>query len=312
MTISKRLIKLTHSLWARQTRRWAIVFVSALCFASFTASSKAWGEDQESAKLLPCSLLSDDQAPGHWHPMDQSLKRESVAILVPGLNLKLSKLNSIASLYSAHASEAFIVELKFPAEKDSDVDENWREQVHHALCMVQRRAQSLGVTKIHALGYSLGALSLLDTQNSRYRVTPTTLTLISPALYERFFPSLIKLIDWIPFGSLPSFNLKDYRLRAFTSLETYRELRRRRDHFFSNLEQVPSWPATIVFMSPDDELLDFEKTKEFSEKRNWSFFKLTPKPTNERTIHHLIVDPPSMGREQFEFFAQELGKHIDL
>lgn len=312
MTLRKRLIKLTHSLLARQTRTCMAALIIFALFASFTPWSKALGAFKESTKLLPCSLLSDSKVAGHWHPMDASIKRTSVAVLVPGLNLDPSKLNSIAALFASHGSESFIVELKFPDEQEADgsvVD--WRAQVHHALCVAQRRAQSLGVKSLHALGYSLGALSLLDTQNSRYRVVPTTFTLISPSLFERFFPSLIRLIDWIPFGSLPSFNHKGYRLRASTSLETYRELRHRRDHFFKHLALISSWPKTLVFMSPKDELLSFDKTKQFSEKMNWGFVKLTPSATNNKTIHHLLIDPPSMGKEQFDIFAQELGKHID-
>lgn len=311
MNLCKHLLKLTHASEARQTFARPLLIKSGVkillltyLISIFTLVSEVSATNSESAKLIPCSLVNSSMAKGQWYPMDSHIKRTSVSVLAPGLNLKPSKLNSIASYLSEHGSEAFIIDFDLP-------ESNPREIAHYALCMAQKRAQQLGVEKIHAIGHSLGGLALLDTQNSHYRVLPYSITLLAPSLFERFVPSLIGLIDWIPFGSLPSLNLSDYRINSSTSLKSYRALHLMREHFFTHIKEIENWPKIEVFMSENDELLDFEKTKNFCDEKHWGFHKLTPNSTNEKTISHLIVDPPSMGKESFQFFTDQLGKVIN-
>ncbi len=310
MTLRKHLTKLTHTAKASQTTlakcccQYLLLFPYLL--AIFTAMSGVSHANEEYAKLMPCSLLKESEAPGHWHPMASNQTKTSLSVIAPGLNLNPSKLNSIAAFLTSVGSETFIITYKDPIESGR----SWTSQVHHALCQAKRKAQAQGIEKVHAIGHSLGALALLDSQFSTYKISPATMTFLAPSLFERFIPSLIKFIDWIPFGSIPSFNIESYRLNASTQLAHYRELRQMREHFFSMLQEKTDLPPVLVFMSPEDELLDFEKTKVFSHERNWGFYKLTPNPVNQKTIHHLIVDPHSMGESSFNFFAQELGKFI--
>jgi len=74
--------------------------------------------------------------------------------------------------------------------------------------------------------------------------------------------------------------------------------------------EIKNWPATLIIMSPKDELIDSELTKEFASEHKLSFKYLTPHSEGQRTIQHLIIDPPSMGQAEFEKFVRLIEKHF--
>ena len=307
MTIREQLLELTHSLLASQILRAHRLLLSAFVLSSFLTPVEAL---EERPVLLPCSLLNPALSKSYWHPLDHNIHIKSVSLIVPGLNLNHRKLNSLASALIQAGVAPLIVPLEDPSPESLGSDIAWQAQVQLAYCKARKWARERNISHVHAIGHSLGALALLDLLTREHGERAQTLTLIAPSLYVRTMTKLIDWIDWLPFGSLPSFNLEDYRLNDSTKLSTYHSLRIMREHSLAHESEIKNWPATLIIMSPKDELIDSELTKEFASEHKLSFKYLTPHSEGQRTIQHLIIDPPSMGQAEFEKFVRLIEKHF--
>lgn len=302
ITNRKHTFKLTHPLKGRQLS--CSHFFCLLSLLLFMSSQNAQAKGDE--VLIPCEIQSQVSNSYTWFPYPQGLPVKRVVVLAPGLNLNVRKLNSLASALTSMGSEVLSVDLTNPDETSN----SWSKQIHQALCIARARAFERALPVI-AVGHSLSSLVLLDLLTLPHHWAPQGFILLAPSLYPRSYTKVLNLLDWLPFGGLPSFNFKDYRVSDHTSFATYKELRLLREHFHAQSKFIKKWPPTLILMSEEDELLDFEQTSNFAQQHQMQIEALKPNARGRKTIEHLIVDPITLGSGEFSRMLQIMGKYFN-
>lgn len=300
MTLGKQTLKVNDSTGIRQTSEshfFCLSFIF-LIFLNFLPSLARAND----LVLIPCEISTSESEKTYWSLRDNKIPIERVVVMAPGLNLKASKLHSLANALTLMESEVLIVDLK-PSD-------DWQPILHQALCIARKKARELKVPLI-GLGHSLGALALLDLMTLPHHFAPDGLILLAPSLFPKTMARFIDYFDWIPIGALPSFNFPDYRVNDSTEFSTYKRLRTLREHFLEKKKFVTQWPRTLILMSAEDELLDFEKTREFATLHGFEINSLNVKSRKQKTIQHLIVDPLTMGETGFQQMLALIGKYFN-
>ena len=72
---------------------------------------------------------------------------------------------------------------------------------------------------------------------------------------------------------------------------------------------------TMIFMNPEDELLDYKKFKNFIEKNNLESWKINlinnSKATTSRVISHLLLDKESVGKKAWSQMKKKIIQFLD-
>lgn len=300
MTLGKQSLKVNDSARIRQTSEshfFCLSFIFLIFLSFLSGVTRA-----NDLVLIPCEISTPETQKAYWSLKDDKIPVKRVVVMAPGLNLKASKLHSLANALTNMESEVLIVDLK-PSD-------DWQPILHQALCIARKKARELKVPLV-GLGHSLAALALLDLMTLPHHFAPDGFILLAPSFFPKTLARVIDYFDWIPAGALPSFNFPDYRVNDSTKFSTYKRLRILREHFMEKKKFVTIWPRTLILMSSEDELLDFKKTQEFAGLHSFEINSLNVESKKQKTIHHLIVDPLTMGERGFLEMLEIIGKYFN-
>lgn len=165
------------------------------------------------------------------------------------------------------------------------------------------------------IGYSLGALAALNYfDQDETKLLPTKMILIAPALAFRKKTALIRMLTWLPFGAIPSFNHPDYRAQAWTSLASYKAL------FELNAAwQKIAWQRigkipTLVVLAAQDELVDSQAVENEIRAHAADTWKSIWLSNEDSELHpryfHLMIDSKSIGNAMWQKFTSDAANFL--
>lgn len=181
--------------------------------------------------------------------------------------------------------------------------EQWREQVRRGY----EYACSLG-RPIIGVGFSTGALLLLDALHSLPCEPPARLVLLSPPFKVNFRSKLVRL--FFPLRhlgvSIPSFAPRMYRARSWTSILSYHSLFRLIES--SGRVPLPEGLEIHALFNPDDEFLDVEGSIEIFEELTSGFGHTYRILNTTQYPSHLLLDETTLGEKGWPLFIKLLTK----
>jgi esterase/lipase len=247
----------------------------------------------------------------------QGERPQGVFLVVHGLNLKPSKMLSLASSLSLMGYSVFNVGLsghlggplsEFKAVKRK----TWVDELCRAYVEAQSLADQYHVP-IYFLGYSLGGAIGLDallTCHLRF----DKMVLFSPALTPRNRVLLVRALRFFPKLRIPSKTPKEYRANNGTPVRAYNAL-------FDSLRTVRGSANfgsfnvdVLVFLDPKDELVSLKKLEKFISLRELDRWKVVLLSNDQSTLqkpyHHIIIDEEALGSEPWLELLQTLEEFL--
>ncbi len=268
-------------------------------------------------KLAPPSKLNrENPEKTQWLKSNPS-QEGGVVLLLHGLNLKPSKMDAIGKVLTQQGHAVLRAALSGHRgdlkEQQSLTHRDWVLDMHHLYCLASLKSQQWQ-RPLYVVAFSLGALVFLDYLNQGPDYRPHRLFLMAPAHTLHWYAHLPEYLDLLSdsFG-LPSQNLKEYRSQASTSLAAYRAMEAAREGLFRVQTKNLNLP-TIVFLDPEDELINLKKIKSFLAKNSltrWSL-ELTSNRQHQlqKSFHHLIIDKKTLGEREWKRLIRLLKNHL--
>jgi esterase/lipase len=253
-------------------------------------------------------------------PLSENMgDQKGVILLAHGLNLKPSKMNSLAHSFSRHGYFSLRVSLSGHRGNLSEmklVNRNlWLSEMKAHYCMALEKSQQLGLP-LYFIGYSLGAAVLLDLLKSRdLKNNFQKMVVIAPAIRVHWYTRFPKLLAFFSRKIvIPSLNNEDYRMHKGTTTAAYEALHKIIDKFDTPHKKKLKNPI-LVIIDPDDELVSLSKIETMIEENkldNWDIFKVSnDKASVAKKYHHLIIDPPTMGEVNFSQMESRILKFLN-
>ena len=241
-------------------------------------------------------------------PIDKGKKQEKgVILLAHGLNLRPSKMNTLAHSFSSHGYHILRLSLSGHRGNINEmklVSRNiWLSEMKAHYCLALEKSQQLGLP-LYFIGYSLGAAVLLDLLKSRdLKNNFQKIITIAPAIRVHWYTRLPKFLAFFSKKIvIPSLNNEQYRMHKGTTTAAYEALHDIIDKFeypHGKKLQVP----IMVVIDPKDELVSLSKIQSMIKKNDLAHWEIV-EVNNDASLlakkyHHLIIDPPTLGKVNF-------------
>ncbi|GAB4015591.1 MAG: hypothetical protein Fur0010_14740 [Bdellovibrio sp.] len=229
-----------------------------------------------------------------------------IVLIVHGLNLKPSKMESLKHIVEKSGLSNALITLKGHQSVDdqawkSVTAKDWQNQMRSI-------ANWLNRCQLKWIGLSQSTGSVLLFWMEQQKLTSEALAHFSfaPAIFTRYSLYPLHLAAKIfPSYGISSRNHKDYRVHDETTLTAYSALYETAQSL--DTENFPSFKnRVLVFMSENDELVDFKKTKKWIEDHDGSIISYLPGPEKREVIHHLLIDPEVAGTSNFRHIEAQI------
>jgi esterase/lipase len=241
----------------------------------------------------------------------------ALAIVVHGLNLKPSRMNTIASELNKMGILVLRVSLtghRGDLEKLKHVERSdWLNDLLQAYRITSERAEKLYVP-IYYIGYSLGCPVVLDLVGTHKEVSFDKAVFFAPAISLKNYTHIIKLGNLLgKTAVIPGKTPPQYRVNNGTPVAAYNTL-------FEHINQINSTEFnrlnfdTLIFLDPKDELVSFKSLQRLILKEGldkWDLLRI--KSENKSTIdnyHHLMIDHDTAGDEAWCFIIDRMSEHL--
>ncbi len=254
--------------------------------------------------------------PGRWFiPKTDSAK--GIVLVIHGLNLKPSKMDSVSQELEDHGYEIFRMELaghRGSLEEFRTVDfDVWTYESVRAYQLVSERAKQMNVP-FHVIGFSLGgvmAQTVINLSGADVIRQPHSVVLFAPALSLQNRSYFIRLAGVM--GSrfvVPSVSPAEYRAHRGTTMAGYYALFDGVDRL-DRTKYYRSNVKTLVVVDPNDEVVSYSGLLELKNKfhlSRWKFLTLDVRRGSQlkKPKHHLIIDEVGVGRDQFQTVMSEI------
>lgn len=246
----------------------------------------------------------------HWH--DSKLQAQSISLIIHGLNLCPSKMDSLAFSLNEQRSHCLLIHLSGHDQNKLCARpslEQWLCDFDTAYQKAFKRASKMKIP-LYFLGHSMGNLLALYSESLKGPPLFSKRVMLAPCFEIPIYYKVIQpLLRQLPNSfSLPSFAPKKYRAHGKTPITSYKALFTLISHFKKNLfELFPT--ETLIFLNPKDELLDYQKTvKKISTQKlkHWRIKTTTRDHKIKETPNHLFIDPFSVGDEAYKNIILEI------
>lgn len=138
---------------------------------------------------------------------------------------------------------------------------------------------------------------------------------MAPATHTRFYTLIPALLARIfKKGSLPSWNLENYRQKSKTSLEEYKQIHDLQREIKSFLHKNSVEVSTLLITNPKDELVASNRLTKFAATNpQWKALSITNKGSQlPKKYHHLMIDKEVLGDLEWENLLKSLTNHFGL
>ncbi len=309
---------------------WGLILFASMFNAhcSSGGQSKPKSPDPVTPVYDPRTSPTEDTAMG-WFNAETPDNINGVALVIHGLNLRPSKMESIIKLLTNSGIDVLNLSLRghgqnYFHEKDVDTREArmeafktvsyklWMDEAHRAYVHARTRSEEKKVP-LFLVGFSMGGLMGADLLVSHEDVRFDRMVLFAPALDIHGINYLAKLLSPFPGLVLPSFTSTSYLANNGTPMAAYNALFETLRHFNQHVCAKLNVP-TIIFIDPEDELVSYRKLKRRVEKESldqWQFRLLEKGKTGvQEKMHHLIIDEPSVGTDTWNQIKSIMIEHL--
>lgn len=248
--------------------------------------------------LNASSFTTDSNIKSQWFLTSQK-QRKGIALSIHGLNLHPYKMSDLVQYLNQIGYDVLNAALYGHRGNIEEMKSaNYLAFEEHArlhLCEVIRSANR---DPIVFLGYSMGAVlqGNLLYQFSELDNYPLQVIWLAPAFQLRWVTQFINFLS----GSfiLPGFGPPSYQANYGVSLNAYSALQEGRQKFKQNFLNAPQiLPPTLIVLNPKDEVIHFQRSREFFSKTPQVQLALieSHNPELTKSLHHLIIDEDSLG-----------------
>lgn len=257
--------------------------------------------------FLNSSIIFAQNNSKEWF-MSKSGHTKGQALVIHGLNNKPESMTAIINELQLNGKDVLLVKLSGHVgniETMKVVNRvKWLSEVESAFKEVELLNKIKGGDIIFA-GYSLGAAAGLDYLSSQKNPSQlvSKMVLFAPAIDVRASSHLVKA-SFVLGNSfvIPSFSPECYRAQSGTTVAAYKGLFDIVDHL--KAKSLSSLNInTTIFIDPKDELVSYSGIKDLIKDQKLNNWKVIAVSNNKATIdtpyHHLIIDPESLGKEQW-------------
>lgn len=245
-------------------------------------------------------------------------QKTAVTVVSHGLNNKPTVMLPLVEYLNDSGSDVYLLKL-FGHREDSSNLKNlngdiWLGESLNAYHQAREMAEKNEVP-LYFLGYSLGALVaqyMVFESNGEDRFDRQVL--LAPATALRGRSGLVKATFILPgHWKLPSYTPEAYRANEGIQINAYKVLfgleHQLRKGKFSNLN-IP----TLLIMDKKDELVSFRRINKYIDEYGLTEYRvlsLDPSLEDRATkYHHLIVDEPTMGVENWELVRKKIKEFL--
>ena len=264
-----------------------------------------------------------------WYDSQRPDATRGVALVIHGLNLRPSKMESIIKVLTDSGIDSLNLSLcghgeNYDRSKYNDpararletfkcvTYELWINEI----CAAYSAARDRSVKKqvpLFFVGYSLGGLLGVDLLASRSDIQFDKMVLFAPAIKMHYRNNIIRLLSPFPRLTIPSFTLASYQSNNGTPMAAYNALFDALKNFSANTGPKINVP-TLVFIDINDEIVSYCRLKQMAQDENldqWRFY-IVQKESNEKPakIHHLIIDAPSTGEHVWKDMMKAMVSHL--
>ena len=253
----------------------------------------------------------------------------AVALVIHGLNLRPSKMESVIKALTNSGIDALNVSLRGHGNNyDSQAYNDpararlaafksvsyqlWMDEVCGAYAAAKNRSDKKDVP-LYLIGYSLGGLMGTDLLATEPGVQFDKMVLFAPAVKMHLRNYLIRALSPFPRLTIPSFALATYQSNDGTPMAGYNALFDSLNNVAGNIGPQINVP-TLVFIDPEDEIVSYSRLKQMVQAENldqWEFYIVQKENTEgPAKIHHLIIDAPSTGAEVWRKMMAAMVNHL--
>lgn len=262
--------------------------------------------------LISTCIFACDELPPAGIELSKDKNRQGPIVLIAhGLNLKPSKMESLKQIVEKSGLSYALITLKGHRSVDdqtwkSVTAKDWQDQMKSI-------ANWLNRCQLKWIGLSQSTGSVLLFWMEQQKLTSDALAHFSfaPAIFTRYslYP-LYLAAKLFPSLAISSRNHQDYRVHDETTLTAYSALYVTAQSL--ETENVSSFKnRVLVFMSENDELVDFKKTKKWVEDHGGSIMSYLPAPEIRPIIHHLLIDPEVAGSSNFKHIEAQILNRLN-
>ena len=283
----------------------------------------------KASQINETQINEDKDHSVRWFNAENQGKINGVALVIHGLNLQPDKMGPIISHLTASRIEVLNLSLRGHGEnyapgKDMDSSgarldtfktvsyEQWTDEVYRAYRHARKRSDERKAP-LFLIGYSLGALLGGDLLATYPDVHFDRLVLFAPAFNCTICKGL-KILVPFPRLVIPSFSSKSYCAnRGGTPMAAYIALFDAIEHFKRNVSLKLNVP-TIIFIDKRDEFVSYRRLKRMVETNKLDRWKIhflqKGKIGVQESLHHLIIDERSLGKEGWDEVRDKMNQHL--
>jgi len=275
---------------------------------------------------IPIDKIMDHSV--RWFNAESQEKINGVALVIHGLNLQPDKMGPIISHLNTSGIDVLNLSLRGHGENyapGEDMDSSrarldtfktvsykqWTDEAYRAYRHVRKRSDERKVP-LFFIGYSLGALLGGDLLATYPDVHFDRMVLFAPAFNCAICTGL-KILVPFPRLVIPSFSSKSYRANRGTPMAGYIALFNAIEHFKQNVSLKLNVP-TIIFIDKRDEFVSYRRLKRMVETNKLDHWKIhflqKGKIGVQESLHHLIIDERSLGKEGWDEVQSQMIKHL--
>ena len=264
-----------------------------------------------------------------WFDSQDTDETRGVALVLHGLNLRPSKMESIIKILTDTGIDALNLSLRGHGEnydhhthKDpararlasfkAVSYELWIDEICAAYAVARNRSIKKDVP-FFFIGFSLGGLLGADLLASRPNIQFDRMVLFAPAIKMHVRNNIIRVLSPFPRLTIPSYTMASYQTNEGTPMAGYNALFDSLKNFAGHVGPSVNVP-TLVFIDQKDEMVSYRRLKQMVQDENldqWQIYIVHKESSGEPAkIHHLIIDAPSTGEYVWKDMMQAMVSHL--
>ncbi|MBN1827925.1 MAG: alpha/beta fold hydrolase [Deltaproteobacteria bacterium] len=266
-----------------------------------------------------------------WHPAAPGHRIAGAALVIHGLNLKPSKMQTIMTFLTRQGIACLNLSLRghgdnYDSQDSLSVEKarlssfadvsytRWEEESFHAYLLLRRYSNFHNVPSFF-VGYSLGALIGCNLVTRKDNVSFDKMILFAPALAPTVLGKTVKLLFFLHHLIVPTLAPEDYRNNWGVPLTAYRALYEGIDLFNSRANHRLNVP-TILFLDEHDEFINWKEIDSIITRRKldrWIIQKvMKDRDKSVTSLHHLVIDEDSVGKNCWRRMETIMKDHIGM
>ena len=225
-----------------------------------------------------------------------------VAIVTHGMNLRPERMEDFARFLASIGYDALCPAFTGHAGSNKEYlevkAESWEADARRFHALAAERARAAGGVPLVLVAYSFTA-AVFQAMAEELRFDRRIY--LAPALATKsWYRGVIWFAETFRGFTYPSMNMKEYQVHPRSGSLPFVAL----DHFLTRwvkAERRAEAAPTLILMDPKDELLSYPRIMAYADERpHWRVERVSVAgSTLPRKFHHLIVDEPSLGAEEW-------------